>query len=80
MRVSILTPKAFSMRRAMSPDRSALRFKRLERAKDVKPGGPRGRRDGEARRVDDFSANEITRMGSIIHGHTFNSFLLVLIL
>src|SRR5262249_27330682 len=31
MRVSMSTPNAFSKRRAMSPDRSALPFRRLER-------------------------------------------------
>ena len=30
--VSIFTPKAFSMRRAISPERSALRLRRLESA------------------------------------------------
>ena len=32
MRVSIFTPKAFSMRSAISPDRSALAFNKLDRA------------------------------------------------
>ena len=32
MRVSILTPKAFSIRSAISPDRSALPLSRLDRA------------------------------------------------
>src|SRR6266568_4972091 len=32
MRVSILTPKAFSIRRAMLPESAALPFKRLDKA------------------------------------------------
>src|ERR1035441_10672705 len=32
MSVSILTPKAFSIRRAISPERSALPLRRLDRA------------------------------------------------
>jgi hypothetical protein len=37
MSVSISTPKAFSKRRAMSPDRSALTFRRLERVGRATP-------------------------------------------
>jgi len=32
MRVSILTPKAFSIRRAMLPESAALPFRRLDKA------------------------------------------------
>ncbi len=73
MRVSILTPKAFSIRRAMLPESAALPFRRLDKApRNVQCG--RGGGDAEACGLDDFRADEIAGVRRVLHGHGNCSF------
>ena len=72
MRVSIFTPKAFSIRSAISPERSALPLSRLGRgAGNMKRGRRRYR---EARRLDNLRPNEISGTGRVLHTHGVYSF------
>ncbi len=78
--VSIFTPNAFSMRRAISPERSALAFSKLDRAgrETLSAAAAGGHR--EARRRDDLRTDKIAGMGRILHGHgVYSSLLLVII-
>ncbi len=78
MRVSILTPKAFSIRRAMLPESAALPFRRLDKApRNVQCG--RGGGDAEACGLDDFRADEIAGVRRILHGHGNCSFDLIIV-
>ena len=69
MSVSILTPKAFSMRRAMSPERSALPLSRLESVgRETRRAAAAAYRSGagNAPRRDPGlpTETEVTRVGS----------------
>jgi hypothetical protein len=80
MSVSILTPKAFSMRNAMSPERSALPLSRL---REGGPGNVKRRRrrpcHRQASRYDNLRPDETSGMGRVLYRHRFGSFVLVVI-
>jgi len=79
MSVSIFTPKAFSIRSAISPERSALPFSML----DSGPGNPksgRRRRYRQTRGLDNFCPNEIAGMGRVLHRQfAFTPFVLMVV-
>ena len=65
--VSIFTPNAFSMRSAISPERSARPLGKLDSAgRDTRSGSGRHRQAG---RLDDFGPTEISRLGRVLHTH-----------
>lgn len=74
MSVSIFTSKAFSMRRAMSPDISALPFRRLERAGARHAKGDCGRCYGKACGLNNFGADEISGMRWVFYRCTVRCF------
>ena len=71
MSVSIFTPKAFSMRSAVSPDRPALAVERTGRGGVGYPKRLGDVRNGQARGFDDFRPDEIAGVGWILHGHVY---------
>jgi hypothetical protein len=79
MSVSIRTPKAFSMRNAMSPERSALPLSRL---REGGPGNVKRRRrpcHRQASRDDNLRPDETSGMERVLYRHGLGSFVLVVI-
>src|ERR1035441_1984734 len=71
MRVSILGPNAFSIRRAISSGQVSLA---VEQAGQRGPGNAQhfgGAGNGQAERLDDFSPNKFARMRRVRHRVTY---------
>jgi hypothetical protein len=71
MSVSIFTPKAFSMRSAISPERVSLAVKQAGESGPGNPKSGRRRRYRQARRLDNFRQMKSPGWGGFFIGIAF---------